>query len=136
MEAWCCMLQQARGDIFLKASLERGSGPLESPLPIRPFPSLVEVPAASSKQELLSFTAHCKEKPFLCLPLLFLTLICLFGCEGDGKRVSTLTHLTHFCPSCKSPVTQGTQNQSLPCPKSPFPSSTAAQTSPRKRQMF
>lgn len=97
------MLQQARRDVFLKASLEWGSGPLDSPLPIRPFPSLAEVPAASSKQELPCFTAHCKEKPFFCLLLLFLTFIHLFGCEGDGRRVSTLTHLTHFCPSRRSP---------------------------------
>lgn len=120
MAARCWMLRQARGHVFLKASSERGSGPLESPLPIRPFPRLVEVPAASRKQELPSFTAHCKEKPFLSLLLLFLTFFHSFAPEGDGRRVSTLTPLTHFCPSHRSPITQGTQNKSLLRPKSPF----------------
>lgn len=90
LAACCWMLQQARGDVFLKACLEQGSGPLESPLPIRPFPSLVEVAAASSKQEFPNFTAHCKEKPFLPILLHFLTFLHSFGCEGDGRRVVTL----------------------------------------------
>lgn len=90
LAACCWMLQQARGDVFLKACLEQGSSPLESPLPIRPFPSLVEVAAASSKQEFPNFTAHCKEKPFLPILLHFLTFLHSFGCEGDRRRVVTL----------------------------------------------
>lgn len=70
--------------MFSKSCFGMGKCPLESPLPVRPFPSLVEVPAASIKQKLPSFTTHCKEKPF-CFFSLFSSRLGVREMEGGWQ---------------------------------------------------
>lgn len=130
------MLQQARGDVCLKSSLKQGSGILESPLPIRPFPSLVKVPVAFSKQELPSFTPLCKEKPFL--PLLFYVLAFFQGRREMGGGL--LPRPPFSLPSsCRlwSLIAQGEPNQEPSSPKiSKKPKKEADVLNPVEKRMI
>lgn len=112
--AWQLSASAGQRRCFSKSCFGAGKCPLESPFPIRPFLSLVEVPAASSKQDLPSFTARCKKKLFLSLILL---LLLSFGHEEDGRRASTLNPAYSFLSfmhlSPRAPKTRASLTPSL-----------------------